>query len=423
MGMNKFISILLSSYFCFHVLICHSCLALRLSGNETDRLTLLEIKARITNDPVEDLTSWNETNTRIISKLRIISVLSNKLTGSIPNSFANLSSFELLSATGNDFYGSIPDIFGQLANFKELGLGNNRLSGVIPPSLYDLSSISVIDVQGSKIQGTLLPDLGILFPNLKYFGIGSNQFSGTIPVTLSNASNLDTFSVVNNNIHGKVPSLKNLCKLETINLSYNSLGSGGNGDLSFLCDLTNATQLLRLLIDTNNFGGILPQCIANLSSSLVYLHAEYNKVSGRIPHGIGNLANLESVCFAKNQFSESIPPDVGKLRSFESVYKGVLGQGETTIAVKVFNLIRRGAYKSFISECEVLRNIKHCNLFKGNDQSITCFRELQTFIYSFVKATLPKKVEEVLDPVLVQEKLPRERLDISDAIKDKDAKS
>lgn len=120
--------------------------------------------------------------------------------------------------------------------------------------------------------------------------------------------------MVNNNIHGKVPSLKNLCKLDTTNLSYNNLGSGGNGDLSFLCDLTNATHLLRLLIDTNNFGGILPQCIANLSSSLVYLYAEYNKVSGRIPHGIGSLANLESICFAKNQFSESIPPDVGKLR-------------------------------------------------------------------------------------------------------------
>lgn len=40
---------------------------------------------------------------------------------------------------------------------------------------------------------------------------------------------------------------------------------------------------------------------------------------------------------------------------------------------------------------------------QGNDHSITCFRELQTFIYSFAKAILPEKVEEVSDPVLVQE--------------------
>ncbi|CAN1771845.1 Putative receptor-like protein kinase At3g47110 [Linum perenne] len=44
---------------------------------------------------------------------------------------------------------------------------------------------------------------------------------------------------------------------------------------------------------------------------------------------------------------------------------GVLDNNETSlIAVKVFNLHRRGAVKSFMTECEVLKNIRHRNLVR-----------------------------------------------------------
>ncbi|CAI0394231.1 unnamed protein product [Linum tenue] len=39
-------------------------------------------------------------------------------------------------------------------------------------------------------------------------------------------------------------------------------------------------------------------------------------------------------------------------------------QNGSTIAVKVFNLDRRGASKSFVAECEALKNIRHRNLVK-----------------------------------------------------------
>ncbi|CAN6566647.1 unnamed protein product [Malus baccata var. baccata] len=376
MGMNKFFSVLLSSYLCFHVLIFHSCLALRLSGNETDRL-------------FETLTSWNETNhfcnwrgvtcgrrhkrvtvlnsqsfklsgslsphvgnlsflrvlsltnnnlshqippeigrlsrlqdivwennsltgeipsnlsrcsqlTRIafggnflvgrlpeevgtLSKLRIISILYNKLTGSIPYSFANLSSLELLVAPNNDFYGSIPDIFGQMANFKVLALGLN----------------SVFDVTVNRIQGTLPPNVGIVFPSLEHFGVGHNKFNGPLPISLSNASTLSSLWMEINKFQGKVPSLKNFVNLESLNIAYNDLGRGEIDDLSFVY----CCSIQTILGQFNSMHG-----------QLVYLHAEYNKISGSIPHGIGNLASLESIWFAQNQFSESVPTDVGKLR-------------------------------------------------------------------------------------------------------------
>jgi serine/threonine protein kinase len=46
--------------------------------------------------------------------------------------------------------------------------------------------------------------------------------------------------------------------------------------------------------------------------------------------------------------------------SFGSVYKGILD--EQLVAVKVFHLEQNGALKSFNTECESLRNIKHKNL-------------------------------------------------------------
>ena len=50
--------------------------------------------------------------------------------------------------------------------------------------------------------------------------------------------------------------------------------------------------------------------------------------------------------------------------SFGSVYKGILDQGKHTVAIKVLNLLRHGASKSFMAECEILRNIRHRNLVK-----------------------------------------------------------
>lgn len=52
--------------------------------------------------------------------------------------------------------------------------------------------------------------------------------------------------------------------------------------------------------------------------------------------------------------------------SFGSMYKGrIRGDGQQVIvAVKVINLMQRGASLSFIAECETLRCARHRNLVK-----------------------------------------------------------
>jgi serine/threonine protein kinase len=78
----------------------------------------------------------------------------------------------------------------------------------------------------------------------------------------------------------------------------------------------------------------------------------------------GNLLlnlSYQSVLKATDGFSSTNLLGVG---SFGSVYKGITDDGRMTIVVKVLNLMRPGASKSFLIECEALRNIRHRNLVK-----------------------------------------------------------
>ena len=70
----------------------------------------------------------------------------------------------------------------------------------------------------------------------------------------------------------------------------------------------------------------------------------------------GNLLlnlSYQSLLNATNGFSSTNLIGVG---SFGFVYKGILDQGRQTdiVAIKVLNLLRHGASKSFIAECEAL---------------------------------------------------------------------
>jgi serine/threonine protein kinase len=47
---------------------------------------------------------------------------------------------------------------------------------------------------------------------------------------------------------------------------------------------------------------------------------------------------------------------------YGSVYQGKLFQDGNVVAIKVFSLETRGAQKSFIAECDALRNVRHRNL-------------------------------------------------------------
>ncbi|XP_068315830.1 probable LRR receptor-like serine/threonine-protein kinase At3g47570 [Pyrus communis] len=529
MGNYKIISpLLFFSYLCMHAFVLNSCLSLAFAGsNETDKLALLEFKARITMDPFGVMSSWNETihfcqwhgvtcghrHTRVttlmlrslklggsisphvgnlsflrvfnlsnnsfsheippeigrLRRLQFLALLNNSLsgeipanlsgcselntiyiggnllegsipkelgtlsklehfkshlnhlTGIIPYSFSNISSLESFSASFNNLDGIIPDIFGRLTNFYFLALDSNNLSGTIPPSIFNVSSLELFAVgYNYNLQGTFPSNLGNSCPRLRIFAIERNQFSGTIPVSISNASNLVTLQVGGNQLHGEVPSLKNLHNLWRFIIYSNHLGSGGIGDdLSFLCDLTNATGLQYLTITANNVGGTLPQCLANLSSSLVSFFVPDNSIFGSIPKGMENLHNLEKIALSGNQFSGLIPPEIGRLSKLYVVYmetNSLTGNVPSSFG----NLSRltdlhlednnlQGTIPSTLAECPYLMNLT----LGGNNFTGIISPELVRLPSSYVHLDLSRNHLTGFLPMEVGQLINLEHFDVS----------
>lgn len=253
-----------------------------------------------------------------MTNLKALGLHENYLVGGVPSFLANLTFLEKLSLAHNSLGGSIPHELGQLKNLIALGLGDNNLSGTVPPSIYNLSSISIFSLSQNSLQGSLPPNLGLCFPNLNMFEISVNLFSGSIPASLSNASNLESFEIYNNSFSGKVSvDFGSMTQLWYLNLGYNVLGSGEPDELSFLTSLVNCSNLLSLFISVNEFKGVLPDSIANLSTSLEKFTMNTNQLYGAIPSGIGNLSNLYLLGMEFNHFTGSIPEEMGKLQKLQ----------------------------------------------------------------------------------------------------------
>lgn len=255
-----------------------------------------------------------------LSKLEFISVAVNNLTGPIPSSFGNLTSLKFLSAAKNSLYGSIPESLGQLRNIQGIGLGVNNLTGPIPLSIFNLSTITVLDLVYNSFYGNLPSDLFATLPNLQHIGLGVNHISGPIPSSISNATNLVQFQAVDNHFTGTMPSLGMLGGLQVLTISSNNLGTGRVDDLSFVSSLVNATRLQRLDFDYNYFGGFLPEVISNFSTSLIDLSLGNNRIYGKIPYGIGNLINLQSLDMWGNEISGTIPSSIGVLQQLVTLF-------------------------------------------------------------------------------------------------------
>ncbi|XP_022764286.1 probable LRR receptor-like serine/threonine-protein kinase At3g47570 [Durio zibethinus] len=256
----------------------------------------------------------------LLSNLKFLSLSNNSLTGSIPPSLGNLSSLEALFLPKNRLSGTIPEALGLLTNLSFFSVEDNEISGIVPVSIFNLSNIRGFDIGENKIQGTLPSDLGITMPYIEIFSVMQNQITGKFPVSVSNATNLMVFQVSINKLSGNLPSFEKLDKLSLFLIYKNHFGDGGGRDINFLCSLTNATNLKYLDISGNNFGGVLPECISNLSITISSLVIQNNKIVGRIPPGIENLINLEVIAATNNRLSGSVPIVVGKLQKLKIFY-------------------------------------------------------------------------------------------------------
>nr|XP_017220276.1 PREDICTED: probable LRR receptor-like serine/threonine-protein kinase At3g47570 isoform X2 [Daucus carota subsp. sativus] len=348
-GVNRYWTHVISLF-----LISTSAAAAASGGNETDQLALLAFKAKISDDPLGVFSSWNmslhfclwegitcnKQHQRVVSLnlsstglvgslcpdignmsfLREIDLYNNSLQGPIPQEVDRLFRLKVLSLGRNDLEGKIPGTIGRLKSLFFVDISSNELSGMIPTSIFNISSLSSFNLASNQLEGSIPSDIGLTLPNLKLIRLSYNKLTGSIPASLSNVSKLQAIEFQSNNLRGPVSvDFGRLPYLQLLRLSYNNLGSGEEGNLSFLDPLTNCSRLLILELESNNFQRSLPSSIANLSTTLQIISLAYNQISGSIPSGIGNCISLILLSLQGNKLTGIIPSEIARLGKLQRV--------------------------------------------------------------------------------------------------------
>ncbi|KAM7498587.1 hypothetical protein LguiA_023001 [Lonicera macranthoides] len=243
----------------------------------------------------------------------------NYINGSIPSSFAQLP-LTILSLLGNRLSGSIPRELGRIATLKRLVLEDNQLGGPLPPDLGSLRSLERLQLSANNFTGTIPETFGNL-RNLTDFRIDGSTLSGRIPDFIGNWTLLRRLDLQGTSMQGPIPSiiseLKNLTDLRITDL---------NGSISRIPDLRDMnnmeTLILRncLIVDTIpgyigdmpnlktldlSFNRLTDQVPVIRSEGLDYLFLSNNSLSGEMPSWIASSQKYIDVSY--NNFTPSAP--------------------------------------------------------------------------------------------------------------------
>ncbi|KAM7466685.1 hypothetical protein LguiB_014247 [Lonicera macranthoides] len=346
-----------------------------------------------------------------MKKLHLFDLRTNRFSGQIPASLGNQSFLSHVLLQNNKLEGTIPSSLGNCKNLIVLYLSQNNLSGRIPKELFSASAIFVLNLSQNHLVGPLPPQISNLInlvdldasennlsskipielgkcSGLVNLYLGSNFFKGSIPSSFKSLRSVENLNISSNNLSGIIPIFLVNFSLESLNLSFNNF----EGELPTYGVFANLSAIS--VVGNNGLcGGIsalqLPRCKTRTLKEQGLSCFHVILISGGCFLLVASIVSLFIICWLKKkklrQSSRSFPMEsfltvsYGDLLkatdgfsltnligvgSFGYVYKGILDREEKMVAVKVLNLQRQGASKSFMAECEALRNIRHRNLVK-----------------------------------------------------------
>lgn len=350
-------------------------------------------------------------NLRMLKKLDLSE---NEFTGHIPSSLANITQLYSLHLEKNHLMGTIPPSLGNLLYLQELDLSHNYLSGTIPQSVMGLSSLTIslslaqnqltgslptqvgnlinlgsLDLSGNRLSGEIPSSLGSCV-KLEYLDMEGNSFEGTIPQSFSSLRGLQELDLSCNNLSGQIPRYFQQFQFVKLNLSFNHFQGevplegvfknanfisiagndglcGGMPELKLPPCKNNEPKKGRTSRGLKLMIGLISVLLVGLVSitSLLIINRLRKKTrgpsTGTSTEDLFLNLSYKSLLEATGGFSSTNLIGAG---SFGSVYKGILHPNERVVAIKVLHLDHQGASRSFMAECEALRNIRHRNLVK-----------------------------------------------------------
>ncbi|CAO2815099.1 unnamed protein product [Amaranthus hypochondriacus] len=302
-------------------------------NNETDRLALLEIKAKIMHDPLGVMSSWNESlhfcdwygvicNQRH-QRVETLDLQSSKLTGTISPHIGNLSFLQHLYLSNNSFAGTIPLEIDRLHRLKAMFLHSNFLGREIPLNISSCYNLVYINLFDNRLVGEIPHTFGSL-KNLQDLILSKNNLKGGIPSSLGNLSALSTLYVSDNYLVGKIPdSLGKLRNLTALVLENNRISG------TIPSSIYNLSLLTDLSLLQNELEGYLPSSLGNTLPHLVWFSIYDNRFTGYIPASISNATNLEVIDISKNNLKGQVPNMHTLTRLYRLVlYDNSLGYGQ-----------------------------------------------------------------------------------------------
>ena len=336
-----------------------------------------------------------------------LNIENNKLNGIIPQEIMQISTLVSLKMSNNLLTGTLPEDVGRLGTLGNLSVAHNKLSGKLPETLGKCLAMKKLHLQGNFFDG-IIPDIGGLV-GIKEVDFSSNNLSGRIPEYLATFSLLEYLNLSFNNFEGNVPTEGKFKNATIFSVSGNKNLCGGVLELRLNpCSTQPPRYSRKKLVIGVSIGISLLLFLFIASVSLCWLKSRKKRDANeetpstlRVFHEMISYGDLRN---ATDGFSSS---NLIGLGSFGTVFKAFFHAENKFVAVKVLNMQSRGAMRSFMAECESLKDIRHHNLvklltacssidFQGN--------EFRALIYEYMpKGSLdmwlhPKEFEEITRP-------------------------
>uniref|UniRef100_A0A0D9XIP5 Receptor kinase-like protein Xa21 n=1 Tax=Leersia perrieri TaxID=77586 RepID=A0A0D9XIP5_9ORYZ len=308
-----------------------------------------------------------------LSKLTSMDLSGNLLIGQIPEQIMRISSLtELLNLSNNALGGSISPYIGELVNVGIIDLSSNKLYGEIPSTLGNCLALQFLYLQTNLLHG-LIPKEFNKLRGLEVLDLSNNQFSGPIPEFLESFHLLKNLNLSFNNLSGLVPDKGIFSNASVVSVASNGMLCGGPLFFHFppcpfqSFDKPAQRSVLHILIFPIVGAFVLfIVCIAacycirrlrakssnvNRDQGSKFLDEMYHRISYNELHVATDSFSVENL--------------IGR-GSFGSVYRGTFTRRSNviTVAVKVLDLQQTRAARSFLSECNALKRIRHRNLVK-----------------------------------------------------------
>ncbi|MED6106707.1 hypothetical protein PIB30_007030 [Stylosanthes scabra] len=253
----------------------------------------------------------------------------NNFSGSLP-SCLNMSSAKIIYLQGNHLTGGIPEGLLNSRRMLAVDLSDNNLMGTIPESIYGSESLTLLILGRNQLQGHLSSQICEL-RNLQILDLSQNTLTGSIPSCLKNIRfagreqfldfpHIDFISLIPLNSENDMFAFGMYAGYTMVQLVTK------DQFLLYHGDIVEFVSLLDL--SSNRLTGVIPHQLGDLSG-LHSLNLSHNHLSGPIPESFRKLQFLESLDLSNNNLSGQIPlelQDLYRLAVFNVSYNNLSGK-------------------------------------------------------------------------------------------------